>query len=74
MMVFSLGSGYHSDCDVESACIIYALGGGGDVDSCSIKVHCFQVSGKDPGYGMTSVIVLLSAITILRESGKMPGR
>jgi hypothetical protein len=40
----------------------------------SIEVLCFQVSGKDPGYGLTGVILLLAAVTILKENDKMPGR
>jgi hypothetical protein len=39
-----------------------------------IEALCFQVSGKDPGYGLTGMILLLSAVTILRENDKMPGR
>ncbi|KDR12595.1 saccharopine dehydrogenase-like oxidoreductase [Zootermopsis nevadensis] len=33
-----------------------------------------KISGEDPFYGLTSLILLLSAVTILRESDKMPGR
>jgi hypothetical protein len=32
------------------------------------------VSGKDVGYGWTCTMLLLAAVTILRESDKMPGR
>lgn len=32
-----------------------------------------KVSGKDPGYGLTGVSLLLAAVTILRENDKMPG-
>jgi hypothetical protein len=39
-----------------------------------IEVHCFQASGKDPAYGLTGVMLLLAAVTILRENDKMPGR
>lgn len=31
-----------------------------------------KVSGKNPGYGLTSTTLLLSALTILREADKMP--
>jgi hypothetical protein len=33
-----------------------------------------QLSGKDAGYGLTCTILLLAAVTVLRESDKMPGR
>lgn len=32
-----------------------------------------KVSGTNPGYGATCVALVLSALTILRESDKMPG-
>ena len=35
---------------------------------------CSQVSGKDVSYGLTCTILLLAAVTVLRESEKMPGR
>lgn len=31
-----------------------------------------KVSGTDPAYGATCVMLLLSAITILKESDKIP--
>lgn len=33
-----------------------------------------RVSGINPGYGATCIALLLSATTILNESGKMPGK
>ncbi|KAJ9586613.1 hypothetical protein L9F63_019806 [Diploptera punctata] len=33
-----------------------------------------KVTCKDPGYGSTSVMLILSALTILKESDRMPGR
>ena len=33
-----------------------------------------KVTGKNPGYGLTSTTLLLSAITILREADKMPDK
>ncbi|XP_069678456.1 saccharopine dehydrogenase-like oxidoreductase [Periplaneta americana] len=38
------------------------------------KQMVVKVSGNDPGYGLTSRCLLLTAITILKESNKMPGR
>jgi hypothetical protein len=69
------GTYHFSDCGVESACVTDSLISLCEyLDICLIKVLCFQVSGKDPGYGLTCVTLLLTAITILRESDKMPGR
>ncbi|XP_050349650.1 lipid droplet localized protein-like [Nymphalis io] len=36
------------------------------------RALCVQVSGADPGYGMTALGVLYSALTILHEKDKMP--
>lgn len=36
------------------------------------KVMITKVSGSDPGYGGTSIMLVLSAITILKESDKIP--
>lgn len=33
-----------------------------------------KVTGKNPGYGLTSICLLLAGITILRESDKMPDK
>lgn len=33
-----------------------------------------RVSGRNPGYGATATALVISALTILRESDKMPGR
>lgn len=33
-----------------------------------------KVSGVNPGYGMTPVALVLSAITILKEADKMPDK
>ena len=33
-----------------------------------------KVSGKDPGYGSTSKMVVSSAITILKETDKLPNK
>ena len=33
-----------------------------------------KVSGKNPGYGSTCIALLISAITILKESDKMPDK
>lgn len=38
------------------------------------KQMVVKVSGNDPGYGLTTKSLLLTAITILKESNKMPGR
>ncbi|XP_067007405.2 saccharopine dehydrogenase-like oxidoreductase [Anabrus simplex] len=38
------------------------------------KMMIVRVSGSDPGYGLTTRALLLSAITILKEANKMPGR
>jgi len=43
-------------------------------DSPPNKHIAVKVSGKDLGYGMTCTILLLAAVTVLRESDKMPGR
>jgi len=43
-------------------------------DSPPNKHIVVKVSGKDPGYGLTCTILLLAAVTVLRESDKMPGR
>ncbi|OAD56155.1 Saccharopine dehydrogenase-like oxidoreductase [Eufriesea mexicana] len=37
------------------------------------KVLITEVTGKNPGYGATCIMLLLSAITILKESDKIPG-
>ena len=37
-------------------------------------ISLFQVSGKDPCYSLSCTILLLAAVTVLRESDKMPGR
>jgi hypothetical protein len=53
------------------------------VESCVVKsvqagllysMIFFQVSGKDVAYGLTCTMLLLAAVTVLRESDKMPGR
>ncbi|KAG5670769.1 hypothetical protein PVAND_001010 [Polypedilum vanderplanki] len=36
------------------------------------KKMTVKVSGRNPGYGSTSIALLLSAMTILNESGKIP--
>uniref|UniRef100_A0A1B6MG41 Saccharopine dehydrogenase NADP binding domain-containing protein n=1 Tax=Graphocephala atropunctata TaxID=36148 RepID=A0A1B6MG41_9HEMI len=38
------------------------------------KTMVTKVSGRDPGYGFTTTALLLSAVTILKESDKMPGK
>lgn len=38
------------------------------------KVLITKVSSVSPGYGATSIMALLSAITILKESDKMPDK
>lgn len=38
------------------------------------KKMVVKVSGSDPGYGSTGAALLLSAITILNESDKMPAQ
>jgi len=43
-------------------------------DSPPNKHIVVKISGKDAGYGWTCTILLLAAVTILRESDKMPGR
>jgi len=39
-----------------------------------VKTHVTKVTGVNPGYGATCVALLLSAITILKESSLMPGK
>uniref|UniRef100_A0A1B6HJK4 Saccharopine dehydrogenase NADP binding domain-containing protein n=2 Tax=Homalodisca liturata TaxID=320908 RepID=A0A1B6HJK4_9HEMI len=38
------------------------------------KTMLTKVSGCDPGYGFTTTALLLAAVTILKESDKMPGK
>lgn len=38
------------------------------------KAIITKVSGRDPGYGFTATALVLSAITILQEADKMPGK
>lgn len=39
--------------------------------TCSLS---FQISAFNPGYGFTATALILSAITILRETDSLPGK
>nr|XP_021189549.2 saccharopine dehydrogenase-like oxidoreductase [Helicoverpa armigera] len=44
----------------------------GKLESRPTKTMSVKVSGNDPGYDATSIAIIMSAITILRESSNMP--
>ncbi|XP_050069983.1 saccharopine dehydrogenase-like oxidoreductase [Anopheles maculipalpis] len=86
--LFTLGYASHegpSEKSMENAQFaIYFRGEGWDKDeklleptdqfkSPPTKKIVTKVSGTNPGYGATCVALILSALTILRESDKMPG-
>ncbi|XP_064072578.1 saccharopine dehydrogenase-like oxidoreductase [Vanessa tameamea] len=60
--------------DTRFAVRLYGLGWpvGADLRAPPDRKLCVQVSGVNPGYGMTALGVLFSAITILNEKDKMP--
>ncbi|XP_046967198.1 saccharopine dehydrogenase-like oxidoreductase [Vanessa cardui] len=60
--------------DTRFAVRLYGTGwpAGADLSSPPDRKLCVQVSGMNPGYGMTALGVLFSALTILNEKDKMP--